>query len=95
MHPVDIKLLTKDQKISTLRYLMFLKEKRSGKVKGRGCTDGRKQWVYKTKHETHASTISKEAIFITAIFDAMENRDVAIIDIPGSFMQAEIDELIH
>jgi len=34
-------------------------------------------------------------MFITAIFDALEERDVAIIDIPGAFVQADIDELIH
>eukprot|EP00957_Ditylum_brightwellii_P033410 2531033-Ditylum_brightwellii.AAC.1 len=25
----------------------------------------------------------------------MEGRDVAIVDIPGAFMQAKIDELVH
>jgi len=34
-------------------------------------------------------------MFITAIFDALEERDVAIVEIPGAFMQADIDELIH
>eukprot|EP00957_Ditylum_brightwellii_P115640 8820673-Ditylum_brightwellii.AAC.1 len=78
-----------------LRYLMFLKEKRSGEVKGRGCADGRKQRVYKTKEEAHAPTVSTEAMFLTAIIDAMEGRDVAIVDIPGAFTQAKIDELVH
>ena len=41
--------LTREQKRAALRYLMFLKMKRSGKIKGRGCADGRKQRVYKTK----------------------------------------------
>ncbi len=31
-------------------------------------------------------------MFIAAIFDALEERDVAIVDIPGAFMQADIDE---
>ncbi len=31
-------------------------------------------------------------MFVTAIFDALEGRDVAIMDIPGAFMQAGIDE---
>ena len=95
MHPVPAKSLTYDQRKAALKYLMFLKEKRSGKVKGRGCADGRKQRVYKTKEETYAPTVSSEAMFITAIFDALEGRDVAIVDIPGAFMQADIDELIH
>eukprot|EP00957_Ditylum_brightwellii_P059127 4486140-Ditylum_brightwellii.AAC.1 len=74
---------------------MFLKEKRSGEVKGRGCTDGRKQRVYKTKEEAHALAVSTEDMFLTAIIDAMEGRDVAIVDIPGAFMQAKIDELVR
>lgn len=38
--------LTRKQKLAALKYLMFLKEKRSGRIKGRGCTDGRKQRLY-------------------------------------------------
>eukprot|EP00957_Ditylum_brightwellii_P144934 11039312-Ditylum_brightwellii.AAC.1 len=74
---------------------MFLKEKRSGEIKCRGCADGRKQRLYKTKEETHAPTVLTEAMFLTAIFDALEGRYVAIVNIPGAFMQARIDELIH
>eukprot|EP00957_Ditylum_brightwellii_P091242 6946802-Ditylum_brightwellii.AAC.1 len=74
---------------------MFLKEKRSGEVKGRGCSDGRKQRVYKTKEEANAPTVSTEAMFLTAIIDTIEGRDVAIVDIPGAFMQVKIDELVH
>ena len=44
--------LTTAQKKAALKYLMFLKQKRCGKIKGRGCADGRKQRLYKTKHET-------------------------------------------
>jgi hypothetical protein len=35
--------LTPQQKNAALAYLMFLKRKRCGKIKGRGCADGRKQ----------------------------------------------------
>eukprot|EP00957_Ditylum_brightwellii_P199568 15213248-Ditylum_brightwellii.AAC.1 len=73
MHPVDVKAPTADQKYMALRYLMFLKEKRPREVKGRGCADGRKQRVYKTKKkEAHAPTVSTKAMFLTAIIDAME-----------------------
>ena len=40
------KELTPDQRSEALGYLMFLKWKRCGKVKGRGCADGRKQSIY-------------------------------------------------
>ena len=33
--------LAKEERVRALKYLMYLKEKRDGKVKGRGCADGR------------------------------------------------------
>jgi hypothetical protein len=41
--PIDSMDLTKEQKQATLRYLMFLSKKRCGRIKARGCADGRKQ----------------------------------------------------
>jgi hypothetical protein len=35
--------LTKEERATTLKYLMYLKEKRNGIIKGRGCADGRPQ----------------------------------------------------
>ena len=32
---------------------------------------------------------------LTATIDAMERRDIATVDIPGGFMQADIDEEVH
>ena len=74
---------------------MFLKRKRCGKIKGRGCADGRKQRAYIAKEDSTAPTVSTEAVFLTAVIDALENRDVAVLDVPGAFMQADIDELVH
>ena len=91
-HPKD---LTTAQKKAALRYLMFLKQKRCGKIKGRGCADGRKQRLYKTKDETSSPTISTEALFLTCMIDALERRCIVTCDIPGAFMHADIDELIH
>ncbi|MCK7499178.1 MAG: hypothetical protein MZW92_58370 [Comamonadaceae bacterium] len=74
---------------------MFLKRKRCGKIKGRGCADGRKQRAY-TAHEDAASpTVATESVFLTTVIDALEGRDVAVLDIPGAFMQADMDELVH
>eukprot|EP00980_Cylindrotheca_fusiformis_P016286 scaffold4840_cov147-Cylindrotheca_fusiformis.AAC.2 len=95
MHGVDPHKLTIAQKKATLQYLMFLKEKRSGKIKGRGCADGRKQRIYKSKEETSSPTISVEALFLSCLIDAIERRHVMVVDIPGAFMHADIDELIH
>ena len=87
--------LTKEQKKAALKYLMFLKQKRCGKIKGRGCADGRKQRLYKTKEESSSPTVSIEALFLTCMIDAVERRCVVTCDIPGAFMHSDIDELIH
>jgi hypothetical protein len=40
--------------------------------------------------------VSIEALLLTCAIDAKEGRDVATIDIPGAFMQADMDdEVIH
>ena len=36
-----------------------------------------------------------EALFITCLIDAMEGREVMTCDIPGAFMQSDMDELLH
>ena len=74
-------------KNKALGYLIFLKEKRNGDIKGRGCADGRPQRLFKSKEETSSPTAITESIFITGLIDAQENRDVAIVDIPGAFLQ--------
>ena len=95
MKPVYKRSLTPKQRKEALAYLMFLKRKHCGKIKGHGCADGRKQRAYITKEESTAPTVSTKAVFLTAVIDAMERRNVVVLDVPGAFMQAEIDELVH
>jgi hypothetical protein len=87
--------LTPEWKAKALKYLMFLKEKHSGTVKGRGCADGRPQRDYLTKEDTSAPTVSTEALFLTSAVDAHEGCKVISVDVPGAFMQCNINELIH
>jgi hypothetical protein len=95
VEPKKANMLTREERSKALNYLMFLKQKRSGKIKGRGCADGRKQRLYKTKEETSAPTVAIESLFLTCTIDAKERRTVATTDIPGAFMQTDIDEVIH
>jgi hypothetical protein len=74
---------------------MFLKQKRSGIIKGRGCADGRKQRLCKTKEETSAPTVATESLFLSCAINAKERRTVVTTDIPGAFMQTDVDEVIH
>jgi hypothetical protein len=96
MKPVHSRELIPEERQEALAYLMFLKRKRCGKVKGRGCADGRKQRRYTDRADAASPTVATEAVFLTAVIDALENRDVAVIDIPGAFMQVDLDdETIH
>ena len=95
MEPVHKRMLSYKERCDALPYLMFLKQKRSGKIKGRGCADGRRQRLYKTKEETSSPTAMTESVFLTAAIDALEQRTVVTLDIPGAFMQTDVDEVIH
>jgi hypothetical protein len=72
MAPKHVKELTPEQKQEALAYLMFLKGKRCGKIKGRGCDDGRKQRAYTAREDAASPTAATESIFLTAVIDAME-----------------------
>ena len=93
--PVDVKSLSNEQKTKALGYLMFLKQKRCGRVKGRGCADGRKQRVWTNKEDATSPTVSTEAVLLTSVIEAKERREVMTVDIPGAFMQGEQDETVH
>ena len=95
MEGVDAKELSAEQRRNALAYLMFLKRKRCGTIKARGCADGRKQRAYTSKEDAASPTVATEAIFLTAVIEALEGREVAVVDVPGAFMQADMDELVH
>jgi hypothetical protein len=95
MEPKHATELSHEQKREALAYLMFLKRKRCGKIKGRGCADGRKQRAYIAREDAASPTVATESVFLTMVIDALEGRDVAVLDVPGAFMQADMDELVH
>ena len=72
----------------SLGYLMFLKRKRCGKVKARGCADGRPQREYITKLESSLPTVKTHALFLSCLVDAIEGRKVVVADILGAFLSA-------
>ena len=78
------------QKRGALEYLMKLKQKKDGSIKGRGCADGSKQ--HPLSDDTSSPTVSTKALFISCVIDAHEGRDIATVDIPGAFLQAHLKE---
>jgi hypothetical protein len=90
--PIDPSTLTEEQKKEAINQLMFLTQKRCGRVKARSCADGRQQRRYIKKEDASSPTVALEAIFITLRIEAKERRSAATIDIPGAFLHADNDE---
>ena len=93
--PRDATTLSPMQKKNALGYLMFLKQKRTGQIKGRGCADGRKQRLNTPKDAASSPAVATESVLLSCVIDAKERRDVATVDIPGAFMQGDQDETVH
>jgi hypothetical protein len=91
INPQD--LLSMDQREGVLEYLMYLKEKRDGRNKVRGCVDGKKQCLWTNKGKSSSPTATLESLMINATIDVY----VATVDIPGAFLQTEQDDdkIIH
>jgi hypothetical protein len=79
-------------KQGALEYIMFLKEKRDGTIMGDVCADMPKQREGSIKSDGTSPTVALEYVLITATIDAFKGRDVAIVDIPGAFLVADMDE---
>ena len=80
------------QRQTVLESHMFLKEKRSGKIKGRTVAGGNKQWDFISKEDASSPTVATESVLLTCIIDAEEGRDVAVVDIPNAFIQTRIQD---
>ena len=79
--------LTWNIRKQALGYIMFLKRKRSRKIKGRGCASGHPQQKYITKEESSSPSVSLYVLMGSCVMDALDNREVITVDIPGIFLQ--------
>jgi hypothetical protein len=70
---------------------MFLKQKQDEKIKGRTVAGVNKQWDYISKEDASSPTVATESVLLSCIIDAEEERDVAVVDIPNQFVQAQVD----
>jgi hypothetical protein len=47
---------------------------------------GNKQQDYITKEDVNSPTVSAEAVMLTCVINALEDQDIAVIDIPNAFV---------
>ena len=90
--PLEAQKLSREQRMRALSSLLFLKEKRTGDVKGRACINGAPQRAYIAKEDAASPTVSTESTFITAAIAAKERRKVRCYDVPSAFVNTEVDE---
>jgi hypothetical protein len=53
---------------------------------------GNKQCDYITKEDVSAPAVSAKAAMLTCAMDAVEDRDIAVVDIPNIFAQTVVSE---
>ena len=91
-HPIKGEELTRIQKHGALQVLIFLNKKRCRKIKGRAVEDGWNQREGSKKFDITSPTAATELVLITAVIYATEGRVVAVIEAPGVFLTAYMDE---
>jgi hypothetical protein len=84
-----------EEKHAILESHIFVEEKRDGKLKARKVIGGNKQRDYITKEDASSPTVLAEAVMLTCAIDALEGRDVAVVDIPNEFVQTVIEDEEH
>ena len=90
--PMHWKTLTAEQRKQVLESHIFVERKRDGVLKARTVAGGNKQRGYILKEDASSPTVSNEAVMLTCVVDADENRDVAIVDIPNAFVQTVVED---
>jgi len=84
--------LTKKQKEQIVESHIFVEQKRDGLIKARKVIGGNKQRDYITKEDVSSPTATAEAVMLTCVIDAQEDRDILVIDIPNAFVQTVVNE---
>ena len=81
--------LKKELCINALTCLMFLKHKRTRKIKARGCADRQPQQDFIGKEETSSPTGSVYILMVCCAISSVEKRHVVACDISEAFLQLD------
>jgi hypothetical protein len=93
--------LSEEEKLKAANMINLIEEKtnrghtpENPVIKGRSVFNGRVQRGLYTKEETASPTVSQDAFFLTSIIDAIEERDIAITDIKGAYLNAKMKGVV-
>jgi hypothetical protein len=89
--PIKVEELTAVERRRAMESLIFITEKKDGRIKARTCANGSTQREYTERNEAASPTALTESHLITAVIDAKQGRDIMTADIPNAFVQTEIE----
>ena len=71
---------------------IFLTQKRTREIKGQTVAGGSKQREYIDKEDASSPTIATESVILTSVVDAVEEREMAVVDVPNAFIQTQVKD---
>ena len=86
--PIKWTKLSDKQKKTMLESHILMKQKHSREIKGRTVAGGNKQCDYIDKEDASSPTVATESVILTSIIDAVEQREMAVINIPHAFIHS-------
>ena len=89
--PDGHKDMTKQDWLTSLAYLIFLKEELDRSIKGRDCCYGCSQYDYMKKEEMSSPTLTWECLMLSFVTDTMESFDITTTDIPSVLLQTNME----
>jgi hypothetical protein len=88
--PIMTSELTTQERKRAMESLIFLTEKRDGRVKVRTCAKCSIQRDYIPREDAASPTASTESFLITGVIEAKQRREIMTLDIPNAFVQTPI-----
>jgi hypothetical protein len=88
--PIRLEDLSSLERKRAMESLTFLTEKWDKTIKAQACANGSTQQTYIAREEAASPTAAKEAILITGVIEAKQQRDIMTLDIPNTFAQTPV-----
>ena len=73
--------------------LLYLSQKRDGKIKGRCVYNGKPTREWLGREESASPTAALESIMLTVVINAYEGHDLMTADVPNAFIQTPIEQI--
>ena len=92
--PLGVSNLTREGKRDALESLLFITEKKDGRIKSRKYAMGNKQRTFDgyDKSTSSSPTATTKGLILSTASDAHEGQDIAIVNVGTAFLHADNDK---